>query len=90
MKLGFNHDVYWNRYIAEMWDRGAGALHVYSDFRITSLDMQTASPPINVPFGYGRWLRGLGNYVAYLSANGTELHIISSVASGPGRTPSNA
>ena len=78
LKLGFNHDVFWLRYIDIMRNLGATAMHTYSDFRVTFLDIETARPPLPVPFGYGRWLRGLSNYATYLSANETGLQVINS------------
>ncbi|RJP33147.1 MAG: hypothetical protein C4536_05075 [Actinobacteria bacterium] len=78
LKLGFNHDVFWRGYLETMRGLGAAAMHTYSDFRVTFLDIETARPPLTVPFGYGRWLRGLCNYAIFLSANDTGLQIISS------------
>ncbi|MBN2027201.1 MAG: 4Fe-4S binding protein [Actinobacteria bacterium] len=78
LKLGFNHDLFWLRYLETMRDLGASAMHTYSDFRVTFLDIETAKPPLAVPFGYGRWLRGLANYAAFLSAQDTGMQVISS------------
>lgn len=78
LKLGFNHDVFWLRYLKAMRDLGATAMHAYSDFRVTFLDIETARPPLTIPFGYGRWLRGLSNYAISISAKDTGLQVISS------------
>jgi len=78
IKLGFGHDVFWLRDTKKMQELGAGAVHAYSDFRVTFLDVETAKPPLSVPFGYGRWMRGLACYAAYLSAYRTNLQVMSS------------
>jgi dihydropyrimidine dehydrogenase (NAD+) subunit PreA len=78
MKLGFGHDFFWLRDIKTMHELGATAVHQYSDFRITYLDIEEAKPPLAVPFGYGRWLRGPGCYATYLSAYQTNLQVMSS------------
>jgi len=78
IKLGFGHDIFWLRDINLMQVLGAAALHAYSDFRVTFLDIETAKPPLSVPFGYGRWMRGLACYATYLSAYQTRLQVMSS------------
>jgi dihydropyrimidine dehydrogenase (NAD+) subunit PreA len=78
IKLGFGHEVFWLRDIKAMKDLGASAVHTYSDFRITFLDIETGKPPLSVPFGYGRWLRGPACYGTYLSAHETGLGVMSS------------
>ena len=78
MKLGFGHDFFWLRDINAMKKLGAAAIHTYSDFRITYLDIEKAKPPLSVPFGYGRWLRGLACHAVYLSAHQTDLQVMSS------------
>ncbi|MEW6440880.1 MAG: hypothetical protein AB1640_08065 [bacterium] len=77
IKLGYSHPVFWLRDIRAMKDWGATAVHAYSDFRVTFLDIETARPPVALPFGYGRWLRGLACHAAYLSAHGTGLQVMS-------------
>jgi dihydroorotate dehydrogenase len=78
LKIGFTHDVFLLRDIAVLRDLGANVMHTYSDFRVTFLDIETGRPPLPIPFGYGRWLRGPGNYAAYLSSHDTDLRVISS------------
>jgi dihydroorotate dehydrogenase/Pyruvate/2-oxoacid:ferredoxin oxidoreductase delta subunit len=78
LKLGFNHDVFHLRNIGVMRELGASAMHTYSDFRITYLDIENARPPLPSPFGYGRWLRGVANYASYLSAYETGMQVINS------------
>ena len=78
IKLGFGHEVFMLRDLESMKRLGASAIHTYSDFRVTFLDIETARPPLSVPFGYGRWLRGLACYATYLSAHGTGLEVMNS------------
>lgn len=78
IKLGFGHEVFMLRDIEAMKRLGASAIHTYSDFRVTFLDIETAKPPLSVPFGYGRWLRGPACYATYLSAHGTGLTVMNS------------
>jgi len=78
IKLGFGHDLFWLRDIAAMQNLGASAIHAYSDFRITFLDIESAKPPLSIPFGYGRWLRGLACYATYLTAFNSSLQVMSS------------
>ncbi|MDO8491837.1 MAG: 4Fe-4S binding protein [Dehalococcoidia bacterium] len=78
IKLGFNHDVFWLRDLRTMQKLGMPAVHVYSDLRATFLDIETARPPMALPFGYGHWLRGPANYATYLSAVNSKLQIMSS------------
>lgn len=78
IKLGFGHEVFWLRDMEKLQGLGASAIHAYSDFRVTFLDIETGKPPLSVPFGYGRWLRGLACYATYLSARGTGFTVMNS------------
>lgn len=78
IKLGFGHEVFWLRDLKTMENLGAKALHAYSDIRVTFLDIETAKPPLPIPFGYGHWLRGPSCFAAYLAAYRTKLQVISS------------
>ncbi len=78
IKLGFGHEVFMLRDLEAIQGLGGNAIHTYSDFRVTFLDIETARPPLSVPFGYGRWLRGLACYATYLSAHGTGLEVMNS------------
>jgi dihydropyrimidine dehydrogenase (NAD+) subunit PreA len=78
IKLGFGHDVFWLRDVKNMESHGVASVHAYSDFRVTFLDVETGKPPLSVPFGYGRWMRGLACYAAFLSARRSRLQVMSS------------